>query len=142
MSCIEPDVKYALINDKGGTCMDISGGDNRSIIGYGYHNGPNQKWIFHPVEDKNFHIKSAEGNKFLSIQGELKDGQAVVADTPYPFYAEDQPGVEYGIRLSPKTNYYLNVDLSDNGNPTPGTPVQLWGRWEGLNQVWKLKRVE
>jgi hypothetical protein len=33
-------------------------------------------------------------------------------------------------------NKTLNVDLSDHGNPTPGTPVELWGEWEGENQLW------
>jgi len=35
----------------------------------------------------------------------------------------------------------LNVDLSDHGNPTPGTPVTIWGKWEGENQVWRFEQV-
>ena len=34
---------YAIINYKGGTCADLSGGDNTSIIGYEYHGGDNQQ---------------------------------------------------------------------------------------------------
>lgn len=34
---------YALINLKGGTAADLSGGDNTSIIGYDYHGGENQQ---------------------------------------------------------------------------------------------------
>ena len=34
---------YALINYKGGTAADLSGGDNTSIIGYDYHGGENQQ---------------------------------------------------------------------------------------------------
>ena len=34
-----------------------------------------------------------------------------------------------------------NVDLSDNGNATPGTPVTLWSEWQGLNQVWRLEET-
>jgi len=33
----------------------------------------------------------------------------------------------------------LNLDLADHGNQADGTIVQLWTRWEGLNQVWVVK---
>lgn len=37
---------------------------------------------------------------------------------------------------------YINIDLSDHGNPNPGTPVTLWDEWEpGLNQLWLLQKV-
>lgn len=34
---------YKLINAKAGNALDLSGGDNKSIIGYDYHDGDNQK---------------------------------------------------------------------------------------------------
>ena len=34
---------YMLINDKAGNVLDLSGGDNKSIIGYDWHGGDNQK---------------------------------------------------------------------------------------------------
>ena len=40
----------------------------------------------------------------------------------------------------PNTQY--NLDLSDNGKPTPGTPVTLWAKWEGRNQVWRFEDGE
>ena len=43
------------------------------------------------------------------------------------------------FRISvPGTNQ--DVDLSDHGNPEPGTPIATWGHWEGLNQVWHFER--
>ena len=45
-------------------------------------------------------------------------------------------------RLSPASNTNYSVDLSDHGNSKPGTLVELWGRWEGQNQVWKLQKVQ
>ena len=36
---------------------------------------------------------------------------------------------------------HFNVDLSDHGNATPGTPVTIWGKWEGENQVWRFEQV-
>ena len=38
-------------------------------------------------------------------------------------------------------NSQLNVDLSDRGNPAPGTPVTIWGKWEGDNQVWRFEQA-
>jgi hypothetical protein len=32
----------------------------------------------------------------------------------------------------------FSVDLSDKGNATEGTPIQLWSRWHGANQIWAL----
>jgi hypothetical protein len=34
---------YFIVNKKAGNALDLSGGDNRSIIGYDLHNGENQK---------------------------------------------------------------------------------------------------
>lgn len=33
-----------------------------------------------------------------------------------------------------------DMDLSDHGNTTPGTPVELWGRWVAFNQVWYFEK--
>jgi hypothetical protein len=40
---IEEGKTYKLVNAKGGTCIDLSGTDNNSIIGYNYHGGGNQR---------------------------------------------------------------------------------------------------
>ena len=34
---------YKLINAQAGNCVDLSGGDNTSVIGFDYHGGENQK---------------------------------------------------------------------------------------------------
>ena len=34
---------YSLVNAKGGTALDLSGGDNKSIIGFPVHDGTNQQ---------------------------------------------------------------------------------------------------
>ena len=34
----------------------------------------------------------------------------------------------------------FNVDLSNHGDATPGTPVELWGKWQGVNQTWKFQK--
>ena len=40
----------------------------------------------------------------------------------------------------PKTRQ--NVDLTNYGDATPGTPVAIWGRWEAENQTWRFEKGE
>ncbi|KAG0703393.1 carbohydrate-binding module family 13 protein [Suillus ampliporus] len=143
MSCIQNNQTYTLKNCKGGTVLDLSGGDNYSIIGYNNHNGPNQSWVFERIDAEGWLIKSAGSDKWLGIQGEpwdIKDGNKVVAvSSPFKWKVENSniPGVE-GIRiLAHGTNF--SVDLSDNGNSKEGTEVQLWGSWQGANQIWAVE---
>ncbi|KAN0078019.1 carbohydrate-binding module family 13 protein [Tylopilus felleus] len=144
MACIQANGIYSLTNLKGGTCIDLSGGDNYSIIGYGYHQGPNQSWIFQKADgDQTYYLKSAGSGQYLAAAGDPRDGQKVVAGgSPYAWRVEDEQGVENGVRLLSANNTNFCADLSDHGNSTPGTAVQLWGRWGGENQVWKLQKVQ
>ncbi|KAG1728372.1 carbohydrate-binding module family 13 protein [Suillus paluster] len=142
MACIQNNAIYTLRNCKGGTVLDLSGGDDRSIIGYHDHNGPNQAWIFEQRghgEDHGWFIKSVGSGQFLGFEGELRDGVQVIATSSpakWDVRDSDVPGVQ-GIRiLAHRTNF--SVDLSDNGNPTEGTKVELWGSWEAANQIWAL----
>ncbi|KIJ57645.1 carbohydrate-binding module family 13 protein [Hydnomerulius pinastri MD-312] len=139
MACIKSNDIYFLINVKSNTCLDLSGGDNRSIIGYDFHKGPNQSWIFEKVGG-GFYIKSVSSAQFLGIAGEPQDGQMVIASpSPFEWHVVDEPGVNKAVRLFvPGTRF--NVDLSDNGNKAPGTPVTLWGKWGGENQLWRLEK--
>ncbi|KAG1769959.1 carbohydrate-binding module family 13 protein [Suillus placidus] len=139
MACIQNQHIYTLRNCQGGTVADLSGGDNYSIIGYHDHNGPNQAWIFQHDGDGWF-IKSVGADKYLGIEGELDDagnGTKVVAvSSPFKWDVKDSDveGVQ-GIRILLHGKHFC-VDLSDKGNATEGTPVQLWASWPGANQIW------
>lgn len=43
MAELQSGAVYKLINAKAGNCLDLSGQDNTTVIGYGYHGGDNQK---------------------------------------------------------------------------------------------------
>ncbi|KAJ8597209.1 carbohydrate-binding module family 13 protein [Rhizopogon salebrosus TDB-379] len=141
MACIQDQNTYTLKNARGQTVLDLSGGDNKSIIGYHNHDGPNQSWIFQRGENGWF-IKSAGSGQYLGIEGDIRDihdGTRVIAvSTPFRWRVEDSdiPGVE-GIRILAHDTPF-SVDLSDHGNSTEGTKVELWGRWEGANQIWAV----
>jgi hypothetical protein len=51
-----------------------------------------------------------------------------------PLFRADSSGVSIVCRGNK-----FNLDLSDHGNPTPGTPVSIWGQWGGKNQLWRLE---
>ncbi|KAL4066331.1 carbohydrate-binding module family 13 protein, partial [Scleroderma yunnanense] len=141
MACIQSGGRYVLTNVQAtNSCLDLSGGDHRSIIGYPPNGGSNQQWEFHRVEGNLFTVRSGTG-LHLRIDGEPADGVRVVAGPDrYIWYVEDVPGIDRAIRLFvPETQF--NIDLSDHGNPNPGTPVTLWARWDGQNQLWRLQQV-
>ncbi|KAF7986859.1 hypothetical protein HWV62_12586 [Athelia sp. TMB] len=128
---------YKFTNVVGETVIDLSGGDNRSIIGYGDHNGPNQRWIFDKT-DSGWTIKSAGSGQFLGLDREPENGVQVVAiGTPFSWEIKEDSEDKSVYRVFvPGTKY--NLDLADHGNKTPGTPVTVWGHWHGKNQTWRI----
>ncbi|OAX32522.1 hypothetical protein K503DRAFT_701916, partial [Rhizopogon vinicolor AM-OR11-026] len=131
---------------KGGTALDLSNVDSRSIIGFDAHGGPNQSWIF--LRDhsggNNWYIKSVSSGKFLGMDGHIdniRDGTGVVAvSSPFRWNIEDSDIADVrGIRiLAHDTDF--SVELSDHGNGAGGTKVELYGRWTGHNQIWAVKQ--
>ncbi|OAX32521.1 carbohydrate-binding module family 13 protein [Rhizopogon vinicolor AM-OR11-026] len=146
MACIQDQHTYTLTNCRGGTVLDLSGADNRSIIGFYANGGSNQSWIF--LRDhsggNNWYIKSARSGQFLGMEGHIdniRNGTRVIAvSSPFRWNIEDSgiAGVR-GIRiLAHGTDF--SVELSDHGNWAEGRKVELCGRWTGPNQIWAVKQ--
>ncbi|KAF9559364.1 ricin B-like lectin [Agrocybe pediades] len=135
-----PGNRYILINSKAQTALDLSGEDNESVIGYPRHRGENQQWEI-TYADQGWHIKNVATDKYLRYDGGEEDGSRLIAtDSPFTWHIwPDTDEITAGRIVVPSTN--LNVDLSGEGNPEPGTPVELWGRWEARNQVWHFEQV-
>ncbi|KAI0029062.1 carbohydrate-binding module family 13 protein [Vararia minispora EC-137] len=130
---------YTIVNVKGGTACDLSGGDNTSVIGYDLQGGDNQKWIF---EERNggYAIRNKRAGKYLGVSGNHVNGTSVIAvetDSPqiWEVHPDNNGSVRYVIFCQGQE---FNLDLSDHGNPTPGTPISIWGKWDGENQLWKI----
>ncbi|KDQ49765.1 carbohydrate-binding module family 13 protein [Jaapia argillacea MUCL 33604] len=129
---------YDISNVLGGTSLDLSGGDNRSIIGYGFHGGPNQKWFVERL-NSGWTFRSLGSGSYIGIQGPPQDGTPLVATqepTEWDIWPDEQDNSKYRVFLP---NTPLNWDLADHGNSAPGTLVTLWGKWEGKNQTWDFK---
>jgi hypothetical protein len=121
---------------KGGTWIDISGGENVSIVGYecGYLRTPEATRRF---------ISNPQGavNTF-SAAGEPKDKQNVIAtSSPYAWRVEDGSWNNV-VRPIPASNSHYRVDLSNSGSFRPGTPVQLWCRSPSINQASLLEKIQ
>lgn len=128
---------YKLTNVLGGTVVDLSGGDNKSIIGYSDHNGPNQRWKF-THQHQGWTLKSAGSDLFLGIESPAADGVRVVATQQPTFWEIEKDSDDLSVWRFFVQGTQFCLDLSDNGNKTPGTPLEIWGKWHGKNQTWRL----
>lgn len=142
MAQIESGGIYRLVNAKAGNVVDLSGGDNTSIIGYDWHGGDNQKWRFEKLHDgPGWVIQNVGTGKFLSLTTNAQDGGQVLGTsdpTQWDVRPDEMDPSVYRIFV---LNTPFNLDLTDHGNPTPGTPVAVWGAWEGRNQCWRIERA-
>ncbi|CAE6506768.1 unnamed protein product [Rhizoctonia solani] len=122
--------------------MDLSGGDQQSIIAFGWHGGDNQKWEFRPAEDGLYHIRNGSGEAYITFPDDANDGkQVIVTNGPRPWEVrigheghndrDEQPSIRIFV---PGTN--KNLDLKDHGDVTAGNIVQLWERTPGQGQAW------
>ncbi|KAL7278219.1 hypothetical protein ACG7TL_008194 [Trametes sanguinea] len=133
---------YKITNAKGGTVLDLSGGqDGSPITGYQWHSGANQRWQLEQHGDV-YRLKNAATGLFINVDGEPKNFAPIVASTKWAdFEIRPDSNDPSTFRVFLKgTNFVL--DLSDHGNPNPGTPVTLWESWEGgSNQTWRFEEA-
>ncbi|KAI0072610.1 carbohydrate-binding module family 13 protein [Panus rudis PR-1116 ss-1] len=145
MAQIQSGATYKLVNAKAHNVLDLSGGDNRSIIGYDWHGGDNQKWqvsqsgsgwVFRNV-GTGLYLRPDIGGGNLA-----ENGTPVIADSEpfeWDIWPDEQDPSVFRIFVP---NTPQNVDLSDHGNATPGTRVTLWWKWDGRNQCWHFEQGE
>jgi len=138
MAQIQSGETYKILNVKGRTIVDLSGGDNKSIIGYDDHGGPNQQWTFENT-GSGWTIRSAGSGKYIGIEGDPNDGTPLIAvDEPvvWDIWPDERDNSHFRI-FAPNTT--KNFDLSDHGSSTPGTKVQLWDKTPGKGQTWIIQ---
>uniref|UniRef100_A0A8H8CG26 Ricin B lectin domain-containing protein n=1 Tax=Psilocybe cubensis TaxID=181762 RepID=A0A8H8CG26_PSICU len=138
---VESEARYVIVNKKAGTVIDLSGTDNHSIIGWERHDGTNQQWETIEVDGR-WHIKNVGNGLYLSLggAGPNDDVRLVGSEDHYSWELVRDDEDENGIRIKVPDSWH-NVDLTNHGDPTPGTPIAIWGRWQGQNQVWYFERI-
>ncbi|TFK59570.1 hypothetical protein BDN72DRAFT_851216 [Pluteus cervinus] len=130
---------YKIVNIQSGLSLDLSGSDKKSIIGYEWHGGDNQKWMLdhHPADPNKYIIMASVLGMALGFVGEPESGVPIIA-LPELLAWEFRPAGEdpnvFRIFV-PSTPF--NLALADK-NPTPGAPATLSG---GLDQTWSFEKL-
>ncbi|KIP01386.1 carbohydrate-binding module family 13 protein [Phlebiopsis gigantea 11061_1 CR5-6] len=141
MATIESGGAYVLFNAKAGNCVDLSGTDGESVIGWDYHGGDNQKWRFEQRGGPGWTIQNVGTGRYLSItQGAGDNVRVLGTSDPTEWEVrrdEDDPACYRFFIL----NTPFNLDLTNNGDATPGNPLTIWGQWNGRNQCWRVERA-
>ncbi|KAF7986775.1 hypothetical protein HWV62_20376 [Athelia sp. TMB] len=114
--------------------IDLSAGDNKSIIAYPYHSGANQQWIFNNTQGA-WTIKNVELGLYIA-PGNLSNPSATpgnyttlsASSTPFiwDIWHDEVNPAAYRLFI-PRTA--LNWDLTDFGNSTPGNPIQVFQKY-------------
>ena len=140
---------YVLLNARGGTAMDLHGGDDTNVIGYPMHGNQNQQWEFIP-SGHGYVIRCVRPSKaghalYLTVEGGVRNNAPVVASA-YPVawnVEQTEEGIRYvrlGLGLGllyrrlthsrriswPNSNFVF--DLADWGDNAPGTKVRAPSR--------------
>ncbi|TRM66800.1 carbohydrate-binding module family 13 protein [Schizophyllum amplum] len=140
MADIEEGHHYQITNAKAGTVLDLNGMDNYTIVGYTNKNGDNQKWEMQRSEN-GWYLKNVGTGAYLGFEGDPHEGTRLTAwadPCEWQIWKDEQDSSAYRLFIP---NTTLNIDLSDHGNSKPGTPIGLWGKWEGRHQCWHFSEA-
>ncbi|KAH9914390.1 ricin B-like lectin [Epithele typhae] len=136
---------YKLTNAKGGTVVDLSGQDRGApITGYNFNGGANQKWTLEHSDSEHWRLKNQATGLFVGLdKDQPENGRKLIAtDRAAEWQLRADKKDPNNVRLFLKDTQYC-LDLSDNGNKQPGTPITLWKKWdEGMNQAWMIEEGE
>ncbi|KAF5345652.1 hypothetical protein D9756_011244 [Leucocoprinus leucothites] len=127
---------YRLTNVGNTSCvLDLSGADNRSVIGYSDHGGQNQRWMLDRTSD-GWTIRNLGSGTYAGVENySTSNGAKVIAlesEQKYFWHIwQDERNKEH-FRIS-VPHVKKSLDLSNHGK---GPDIEIWGQWEGLNQLW------
>ncbi|KAG6840074.1 hypothetical protein C0991_009186 [Blastosporella zonata] len=137
---VQSGLTYTITNAKSGTVVDLSGQDNKSIIGFPGYGTTNQQWKL-TWTNIGWTFQSVGNGLYLSVDGSSTDGTRLVAvTTPFGWdiWHDQVDPSTYRIFVP---NTHFNLDLNNRGSSVPGTPITLWYTWAGVHQTWKFTRV-
>ncbi|KAI0703406.1 hypothetical protein BC835DRAFT_1224871, partial [Cytidiella melzeri] len=73
---------YSLVNVQSGTSLDLSGADEKSIIGFPSHSGKNQQWRFESLGE-GYTMRSLYTGQYLTVEdGIVHEGPLIAS--PFP----------------------------------------------------------
>ncbi|EKM74840.1 hypothetical protein AGABI1DRAFT_116707 [Agaricus bisporus var. burnettii JB137-S8] len=125
--------------------LDLSGEDNRSLIGYEPHGGDNQKWLLEEVIG-GWLLQNVASGLYVSVDASpdqdgdyANDTNVIGAEEKFIWHIWQEEGVENAFRDRVSVpNVRKSLDLSNHG---AGPDVKIWGKWEGKNQLWYFEEA-
>ncbi|KAK2460485.1 hypothetical protein APHAL10511_007491 [Amanita phalloides] len=142
MAQIVPGSVYHILNVKAeNTAIDLSGSDQRSIIGWPAHSGDNQKWHVEKTNNHLYTLRNVLFGKYLALTQEPHDNLQAVA-TEFEYEWDIRPdGEDPSVLRIFVPHTHFNLDLTNHGSSVGNTPIATWGTWEGRNQCWRFEQV-
>ncbi|KAN0133559.1 carbohydrate-binding module family 13 protein [Lactarius tabidus] len=133
--------RYKITNSQAKLVVDLSGQNNKSIIGWKSHGGENQQWILKKQDNGQWTIQSVRGQKYLGFEKIPGNGTPLVGLGKLQTWdieilnCDDPAKISVKLRVS-GTNFVADFSLDKQ---IVGTGLQLWTCWGGKNQTWVLE---
>ncbi|TFK51223.1 hypothetical protein OE88DRAFT_1520932 [Heliocybe sulcata] len=141
---------YTLVSVKADTAaMDLSGGDNKSVISFPVHGAANQQWSLMPLAhgpEHSYTIRSTGSGLYLTIEPDARTGAVRVVANEFPASWDVEEiysgpgGQDKVVRIGwPKSSFAVGF-AKDEGD-APGHKVQLVAEaqdQQAPNCLWKL----
>ncbi|OSX62764.1 carbohydrate-binding module family 13 protein [Postia placenta MAD-698-R-SB12] len=125
---------YVLLNARSGTALDLSGADQRSLIGFPAHMGQNQQWEFIP-SGSGYTIRSACASScelYLSVES-VRDNAPIIA-SPFPSCWDVQFDEKHGSALR---SVYMQMRLYASRSYTSCFLVFI-GQTRTSSWIWQI----
>ncbi|KAH9162660.1 hypothetical protein EDB89DRAFT_1860678 [Lactarius sanguifluus] len=95
--------RYKIANEQTKLVVDLSGVNNKSVLGYNFHGGANQQWIIERQVNDQYTIRSVGHHKYLGVEKTPGNGTHLVGlDKPQFWDIEIQPDSKDATKLSAK----------------------------------------
>ncbi|KIJ35590.1 carbohydrate-binding module family 13 protein [Sphaerobolus stellatus SS14] len=134
---------YNIINAKSGTALDLNDSEIDPIAGHPSHGGESQKWCLEQIFASQWTIRNVQSGGYLRVEGNEDGTSVTLSDVPFGWDIKPEQADPNEVRIYiPDTSTPINVDLADFGSTTSGTPVVIFKKWDGKNQIWRLQQVE
>ncbi|KAJ3576329.1 hypothetical protein NP233_g495 [Leucocoprinus birnbaumii] len=120
--------------------VDLSGANNREIIGYSDNGGQNQRWMLEREND-GWTLRNLANGKYAGVENfsDANGAKVIAVDQQYTWHIwhEDQTNHPDRFRIS-VPGVKKSFDLSNHG---AGPDIEIWGAWKGENQLWTFDEV-
>ncbi|KAH8989169.1 hypothetical protein EDB86DRAFT_2808009 [Lactarius hatsudake] len=95
--------RYKITDEQTKLVVDLSGVNNKSVLGYNFHGGANQQWIIERQVNNQYTIQSVGHHKYLGVEKTPGNGTHLVGlDKPQFWDIEIQPDSKDATKLSAK----------------------------------------